>query len=60
MRWRHLPVALCLISATFVVLGLVELYRPDDSWAFERSPELPMQFVALGMLGIGFVAWLKR
>jgi len=57
VNWKYLPYAVLALSVGFVAIGLWDL---AFSAPCAENPNVSTQAVAIGLVGIAFVAWLKR
>lgn len=60
MNWKHLPAALLALSVGLTGYGLWALFFPSTYNAFFGEQALAIRVIVIGMIGIAFVAWLKR
>lgn len=60
MNWKHLPIGLLCLSLALAAFGLAGLLAPNYFTTFYDNPTLAIHVMLIGLVGIGYVAWLKR
>ena len=61
MNWKHLPVALLALSVGLTGYGLKLVFFPSyNEFGGCGDPSFAVRLLVIGMIGVAFIAWLKR